>query len=386
MRVVLTGASLMPSYGGPAYSVSRLASALAESGVSVGLWAADQSVRITPTLPAESPVRRLIGTESEALDSFGRVDVLHDNGIWLGHNHRLARLALERGIPRIVSTRGMLEPWAINHKRWKKRIAWWLYQRRDLASAFCLHTTAERESQNVQALGLGVPVCMIPNGVDMPEVDTTIASGRCETPRREGCKAALFLGRIHPKKGLPMLIEAWALIRPPDWVLWIAGPDEKGHQAELERAVAATRLSEVVSFLGPLDGPRKRSALFDASLLVLPTHSENFGMVVAEALAHGLPVLTTTGTPWSILPERDCGWWVEATVDGIAEGLSQATSRDTRNLQEMGARGRNLMAAHFGWEQIAKQFIATYEKLRACSPIEHTSGAHGYSRAQRLSR
>ena len=311
----------------------------------MGLWAADQSAGY-PIVPPKSSVRRLIGTEAEALDSFGRVDVLHDNGIWLGHNHRLARLALERGIPRIVSTRGMLEPWAINHKRWKKRIAWWLYQRRDLACASCLHTTAEREAQNVQALGLGVPVCMIPNGVDMPEVDPTVASGRCETPSREGCKSGALFRSDPPEEGLAHVDRGVGAHTATDWVLWIAGPDEEGHQAELEKAVSATRLSEVVSFLGPLDGPRKRSALFDANLLVLPTHSENFGMVVAEALAHGLPVLTTTGTPWSILPERDCGWWVEATVDGIAEGLSQATSRDTRNLQEMGARGRDLMAVH----------------------------------------
>src|SRR6185437_5429618 len=96
---------------------------------------------------------------------------------WLGHNHRLAKLALERRIPRIVSTRGMLEPWAIDHKRWKKRIAWWFYQRRDLACASCLHATAAKEAQNVKALRLRVPVCTISNGTDMPEVDPTIAEG-----------------------------------------------------------------------------------------------------------------------------------------------------------------------------------------------------------------
>src|SRR5712692_6365084 len=122
MKVFLAGTSLLASYGGPAVSVSRLASSLAEVGLEVALWAPDQSVLQTPLLPAASAVRRMSGTAAEALNNFGRADVIHDNGIWLFHNHRLAALAARRGIARIVSTRGMLEPWAMEHKRWKKRL------------------------------------------------------------------------------------------------------------------------------------------------------------------------------------------------------------------------------------------------------------------------
>ena len=131
MRVLLTGTSLLPEYGGPAFSVSRLAMALAEAGAEVGLWASDQSAMFTPLLPAGSSVQRIIGTEAEALDRFGETDILHDNGIWLRHNHRLAVFAEKRGIPRVVSTRGMLEPWALNHKGLKKKIAWRLDRPRD---------------------------------------------------------------------------------------------------------------------------------------------------------------------------------------------------------------------------------------------------------------
>ena len=105
-----------------------------------------------------------------------------------------------------------------------------------------------------------------------------------------------------------MLVEAWARIRPQNWILRIAGPDEAGHQKQVERAVSAAGLGEVVSFTGPIEPEMKKSAFFDADLFVLPTHSESFGMVVAEALAHGVPVLTTTAAPWSILRERGCGW------------------------------------------------------------------------------
>jgi glycosyltransferase involved in cell wall biosynthesis len=365
VKVFLVGTSLLPHYGGPAFSVSRLATALTAAGAKVGLWAPDQSAAVTPLLPADSSVRRLTGTEAEALDSFGKADVLHDNGIWLPHNHRLAVLAAMRGIPRMVSTRGMLQPWAMNHKRLKKNFAWWLYQRRDLQRAHCHHTTAEKEARNVERLGLGVPVRMIPNAVDLPATRPKVAARQGEDVVRRGRKTALFLGRICPVKGLRMLVEAWARVRPAGWVLKIAGPDEAGYRKQVENAVFAAGLGEVISFVGPISGQTKQSAFFDADLFVFPTHSESFGMAVAEALAHGLPVLTTTGAPWSMLPEYGCGWWVDATVDGVAEGLRQAMSHDSDTLRAMGAKGRELVGVEFGWERVAKQFIAAYERLVA---------------------
>jgi len=351
--------------------------ALTEAGVQVGLWAPDQSAATTPLLPDESSVQRLTGTAAEALDRFGKPDVLHDNGIWWSHNYQLAKVAAERGIPRVVSTRGMLDPWALKHKRWKKRVAWWLYQRRDLERASCHHTTAEPEASHVQRLRLGVPVRVIPNGVDVPEVGRKAGSMGGGKAGRGGKKTALFLGRIYPVKGLPMLIEGWARARPDGWLLQIVGPDEAGHQAEVEKAVSAAGLSGVVSFVGPLDGQAKQAVLLDADLFVLPTHSESFGMVIAEALAHGLPVLTTTGAPWSMLPQRGCGWWIDPTVDGIAEGLRQSTSLDSTTLQEMGAKGREFVAAEFGWERVAKQFVSMYEDVMASAstPSKETSSS-----------
>jgi glycosyltransferase involved in cell wall biosynthesis len=366
LKVLLTGTSLLPDYGGPAFSVSRLAIALAEAGAEVGLWASDQSSTVTPFLPAGSSVQRIVGTEAEALNRFGKADILHDNGIWLPHNHRLAMLAKGRGIPRVVSTRGMLEPWALSHKRLKKTLAWWVYQRRDLKHARCHHTTAEAEARNVQHLGLRVPVIAVPNGVDVPEGRPSVAGSESGKALRSGSRrTALFLGRIYPVKGLPMLVEAWARVRPEGWVLRIAGPDEAGHQKQVEKAVTDAGLGQVISFTGPLAYGLKTSAFFDAELFVLPTHSESFGIVVAEALAHGLPVLTTTGAPWSILPRSGCGWWVDATVDGLAEGLRQATILDPEALWSMGAKGRALVSGQFGWKRIADLMLSTYDAVLA---------------------
>jgi glycosyltransferase involved in cell wall biosynthesis len=364
MRVFLAGASLAPVHSGVAYSVCGLANALARAGVDVGVWASDQSAATTPLLAADLPLQRLTGTEAEALRGFGRTDLLHDNGIWWPHNHRLATLAQRHGIARVVSTRGMLEPWAMNHKRWKKRIAWGLYQRRDLTRALWHHATSDAEAGNVKRLALDVPVGVIPNGIDVP-VQEAAAPFDAGSERATHRKTALFLGRLYPVKGLPMLVEAWARVRPDGWVLQIAGPDEAGHRAQVERAVAAAGLNDVVCFSGPVDGDAKRRAFLDADLFVLPTHSENFGTVVAEAMAHGLPVLTTTAAPWPVLRERGCGWWIEPTVEGIARGLRDATRLDLATLRAMGSKGRAFAAANYGWEGVAKRFMSMYELVKA---------------------
>jgi glycosyltransferase involved in cell wall biosynthesis len=354
--VLITATSLRPGYGGPAFSVSQLAAALAAHGIETGLWAADGSALDCALLGATANVRRMHGPLGDIATAFAP-GVIHDNGLWMPHNHRIAALARGAGVARVVSTRGMLEPWAIRHKGLKKRLAWRLYQRRDLAWASALHTTADAEAKNLAAFGLAVPIVTIPNGVDLPDASAS-------HPRPDGgTRTALFLGRLYPVKGLPMLIEAWARLRPQGWRLVIAGPDEAGHRGVLEAAVAAAGLAEVVSFTGPLEGEAKASLLRDADFLVLPSHSESFGMVVAEALAHGTPVLTTTATPWPVLEERNCGWRCAATPDAIAEALRGAMSCDAARLRAMGAAGRAFVAQTLGWERIAAEFVALYERL-----------------------
>jgi glycosyltransferase involved in cell wall biosynthesis len=371
VKVFLAATSLQPDYGGPAFSVSRLATALADVGVDVGLWASDGSAVVSPLLPKRTSVRRIAGSESEALEWLERVDLLHDNGIWLPHNHRLAVLAEKRGIPRVVSIRGMLEPWAFRHKQAKKKVAWWLYQRHDLKKAQLHIATSEAEANNLQSLGLKVPVALVPNGIDLPEERPRNPGLESQTAVRSRVRTALFLGRIYPVKGLPMLIEAWARVRPEGWVLRIAGPDEAGHQKQVERAVSDAGLSSVVSFIGPVEPQMKSSLFFDTDLFVLPTHSESFGMAVAEALAHAVPVLTTTGAPWSRVPEIGCGWWVQPTVDGIAEGLRHATSLDRETLLRMGENGRSLVSKEFGWKVIANRMLSRYEEV-----MQHGSRGH----------
>lgn len=354
MKVFLSVASFHPSYGGPARSVARLANALAASGVELGVWAPDQSAVDTSFLADDARIVRLKGSADEALERFGKADLIHDNGIWLPHNHRLARLALRLGIPRVVSTRGMLEPWALCHKRWKKRLAWTLYQKRDLRAAAALHATAASEAQQIRKLGLTNPVHVVQNGVNPPK--------EIRMPSYES-KTALFLGRVHPVKGLPLLVEAWDRVRPPGWSMRVVGPDEEGHCADIEAMVKRADLAEQWSFEGSLEGDFKRQAFEDASLFILPTHSENFGIAVAEALAHGIPVISTHGAPWAGLTAEGCGWWTPVSVEGLANALKMATNCSPQDLQSMGQRGRLWMQRDFSWASVAASMVQMYEAV-----------------------
>ncbi len=286
-------------------------------------------------------------------------EVLHGHGIWLPYMVGLSKSARAARKPVIISPRGMLEPWSLRHKRWKKRLAWGLYQRRVLASAACLHATAEAEAENIARLKLGVPVCVIPNGVEVPPA----VPWQNDPPANGNPRRALFLSRIHPKKGLPLLIEAWRRVRPEGWVMEIAGPDEAGHRAEVEALIQKAGLQNAFRFLGPVSDGDKDAVFAGVDLFILPTYSENFGMVIAEALARSVPVLTTTGTPWPMLEPRDCGWWVSPTQEGITDGLARATAVGSTALRRMGENGRALVSREFGWESAGESMLDVYRWL-----------------------
>jgi len=362
VKIFISIPSVNLAYGGPAVSVVALANGLAQAGHQIGLWCPNNSVtRVEPMSGAES-LELLTGTFDQAVASFGMPQLMHDNGIWWAHNHRIARYAERHGLPRVVSTRGMLEPWARRHKRGRKTVAWQLYQKRDLLSAAALHATSDQEAANVEALMPGKLVAAIGNGLDMPGEDSVAFS---DGARQAGPRQALFLGRIHPVKGLPLLLRAWHLAAPKDWRLVLAGPDEEGHQQLLEAEVARLGLAGVVSFTGPVSGEAKAQLLAASHLFVLPSHSESFGMVVGEALAHGLPVLTTLNVPWPQLEQLGCGWRVSGTVEAIAAALSDATRCDNQRLAQMGRRGRDLIAEQYGWDKIAERFTGLYSRVLA---------------------
>jgi glycosyltransferase involved in cell wall biosynthesis len=238
--------------------------------------------------------------------------------------------------------------------RLKKSLAWSAYQRRDLASATALHATSQEEAAEIRALGLQQPIAVIPNGIQPPEAITR--------PESNGHARALFLSRIHPKKGLLNLVRAWKAVQPPsEWELVIAGPDENGHRAEVESLVQRLDLRQQVKLIGEVDDDKKWVLYASADVFVLPSFSENFGTCVVEALSCGVPVITTTGAPWQDLPRLGFGWRSSPTVEGVSESLRQVISMPRAELRARGAGAADWVRRTFSWDGAARQMISFYE-------------------------
>ncbi len=252
----------------------------------------------------------------------------------------------------------MLESWALSFRSFKKKIAWSLYQERDLKSASLFFATSQAEAESIRRLGFSQPIAVIPNGVDMPEAEFPSSSERLVQRERN----VMFMSRIHPKKGLKNLLEAWAQLDTDGWKLILAGPDEKGHLQEVLGYARELQIEKKIDYIGVVEGTQKARLLQNADLFILPSFSENFGVVVVEALAYGVPVISTFGTPWQGLVENNCGWWVDAEPNALAGALRGAMALSDDERSEMGVRGRKY-ARQFDWDQIAKDAADVYRWL-----------------------
>lgn len=371
LHVIHTVDSLHPAAGGPSRTVTQLTDTLTGfSDLSVALIS--QQLRGEPAVSSTNPaVIRIMEDSSLPLATKLGVPlrralqkhlhsspsaILHDHGLWMPSNHWVARAARATNTPLIIQPRGMLEPWAMNYKVWKKRMAMALYQWHNLQSAKVLIATAPAEYENMRALGLRQAIAVVPNGVYL-QLNNGKQALPTITPKQE--RTALFLSRVQGKKGLLNLIDAWAQIYPNGWRLQIAGPDEDGHLAEVLARAKKAGVASVVDYVGVVDGDAKSQLYRSADLFVLPTFSENFGVVVAEALAHGLPVITTRGAPWQDLATYKCGWWIDIGVEPLVGALRDAMALSDTERQAMGARGRDYVR-RYDWEDIALQTIDVY--------------------------
>lgn len=282
-------------------------------------------------------------------------DLLHIHALWEPFLHRAASWARQKGVPVVWSPHGMLTPWALRHKVAKKMLALGIYQYRDLKKAQLLHATADSEVRDARRLGLRQPVVVAPLGVHAQPHDT----GGMQ--RRKDTRMALFVSRIHPKKGLFNLVDAWAQLRPHGWRMVVAGPDQDGHMAAVNARAKARGVADDFEFAGAIYGEAKDRLYAQADLFVLPTHSENFGVVIPEALAHGVPVITTKGAPWAELLSKRCGWWIDIGVEPLAEALREAMQLSDEERCAMGENGRNLVKAQYTWPTIAEQMNHAYE-------------------------
>lgn len=349
---------------GPSYSVPRLCQSLAACGNEVELTciaARGDIPGVALDLHPQWPILGRFAVSTSLAHALGRkaqaVDVVHNHSLWSMVNVAAGWVVPGRRAKLVTSPRGTLSVWALSRSRGVKRILWPL-QRRVLARADLLHATSDVELQEIRAQGFTAPVAVVPNGIDLPDLPPL----RPDT----GVRTLLFLSRIHPTKGLDRLLHAWAQLQPrhPQWRLVIAGRGEPAHMQEVQ-ALAATLGVQRVEFPGPLYGAAKAKAYFGADLFVLPTHSENFGMVVAEALAHGCPAVVSRGAPWPGLEPEGCGWWVDNSVQTLTAALDAAMQLPPEQLAAMGLRGRAWMERDFGWTAIGQKMDAAYRWLLA---------------------
>ncbi len=284
------------------------------------------------------------------------IDMVHAHGVWDGAALAGALLAKRAGCRLVITPHGMLEPWAFSHNRLKKFLPWHLWERRALAAADVLEAKSDLEATAFPKVGLHNQTAVIPVGLDIPELlPTAHPTG--------GPRTCLFLSRIHPKKGIDMLLQAWAALRPDGWRLVIAGPDDGCHLPPLQSLTRSLGIAGDVDFLGPQYGQAKWDLMRSAELFVLPSHSENFGIVIPEALAMRVPCIATTGTPWAELEPRGMGWCVTPTVAAITSALAAAVSRSPADLAAMGDRGVAYVRETFSWPAITRQTIDLYRSL-----------------------
>jgi len=374
MHIWLTIPNLSKKSGGRVPVVQHLSDHLASLGVSVTVLTLEADSGTSEALPQDRRVNvihvptstrsRLGGGFRKTLQDMlvpKNVSIVHDFGIWLPQNHALASVCNDLRIPLVCSTCGALSPWALQHKAWKKRLAWRLYQRKDLSRAALMVATAEQEVKDIRRRVPGKNIALVPNGVELPEGSGQWSAVSGQRTEGSGRKTALFLGRIHPVKGLKNLVEAWHRVRPAGWHCILAGPDKAGHQTELEALLRQRNLASVFEFPGMMEDEQKWALLREADLFVLPSFTENFGISVAEALACGVPVITTKGTPWRNLVDHRCGWWVDIGVEPLAAALRKATSLSDQQRYEMGQRGRRLIAEKYSWPKIGREMKAVYE-------------------------
>ena len=348
---------------GPTYSVTSLCNALAQCHIDVTLRVTHSAGQAPSSYRLEShgsldpggyfgfspQLKRALAEDSL------EAQIIHNHSLWMMPNIYPGTIDRPESCKLVCSPRGTMSDWAWNRSRWKKRIAGMAGQSKMLQSCDCFHATAEHEALDIRRRGFKQPIAVIPNGVDCPTIRP-----RKESPSK--FRKLLYLARIHPVKGLDLLLNAWATLASefPSWELLVAGPlDSKYARLIQEYARGFPR----VTFLDNVAGAEKERLLNSADLYVLPSKSENFGQSVAEALSYGVPAVVCEGAPWRGLIDNGAGWWIPQTSQDVLTKLGEAMSLSLPELRAMGGRGRKWMEQDFAWESIANKMKSTYQWL-----------------------
>lgn len=290
---------------------------------------------------------------------------VHIHGIWETHCTVASGFARSCKTPYIISAHGMLDDWALTHKRMKKALYAALVETKNLQRASCLRALTRDEVTDYRRIGLRSPVAVVPSGVLAPDGATRDAFWQA-FPQLRGKRIVLFMGRLHPKKGVPLLIQAWRQVadsRGEDAHLVIAGPDSDNLLGTLKQMTEDLKLQDSISFTGMLKSELKWSALAAAELFVLPSFSEGFSVAVLEALAMGVPTIVSSPCHFPEVAEANCGWGIEPETRALELALREFFQIRANELARMGERARALIERRFTWPVIGKQMDEVYSWL-----------------------
>lgn len=367
MKILLFVSSLSLKYGGPSRSVPGMAKGLSEAGVDVTLmtlYSDDMNIHSLDgtNVKLVSLKKKFDRVEFKRTIIRDKIDLVQIQSLWNPEYHLMAKICRKMNIPYIITPRGMLEPWSMKQKKWKKNLAMLLYQRFDLNHAACIYTTSDMEAQHIRDLNIKAPCSVIPNGIEINRYP-------CRDFIKKVKKQVLFLSRIHVKKGIEILINAWERIVNDysDWSLLIVGNGEQSYIDSLKMMINEKNLSNYISIIPPVFGVDKIELYQSSALFVLPSYSENFGMVIAEALSSGVPVITTNNTPWEMLNgdayNNRLGWCIDLSVENLERSLREALSMDFSNLYNMGQQGSAFVKKSLDYKVVADKAKQLYAWL-----------------------
>ncbi len=377
MKVGILTSSVSRSAGGLYYSVSSLAKALKEEcGVNVSVFGLEDCNTKTDIHEwGNIPVKTFsvsgpssFGYSSELLKSLlnADIDILHVHGIWMYPSVACLLWYQKKGRPYIVSLHGMLNPKALEVSKYKKKIASFFYEKQHLKKAKCLHALTVSEKISIRKYGLHNPICVIPNGIKLP---TSLNAPKPEWSKMldPNTRVILYLGRIHPIKGLANLLIAWKNSREKNpeisksWVLVLAGWDDGGFETELKSLVIKLSIQESVYFVGPQYGVDKHATYCKADAFVLPSFSEGLPMAVLEAWSYQLPVMMTKECNLHEAFVYKAAVPMEPSPDGIEQGLTQFFNMPPEKRLAVAQNGRWLVQKQFSWTKIATEMCSVYE-------------------------
>lgn len=361
MKVLLTIARLGTHSGGTSTCTYDLITAMRMEGCQVDLFTLDSPDLLgkgeywIKVLPADEKTPYGYSHNIKNFLKNSDYDLYHTNGLWMYCNHATTSVARKKDKPYIITPHGMLYPQALARSAWKKKLMMYLCFDKDIREANCIHATCMQEMKYYRDLGYRNPVAVIANPMPVPEYIDDIKPER--NKKRIG-----FLGRLHPRKNVKGLIEAWASLgkATQNAELYIMGKGDEAYEAYLRELVTTLSLTNVI-FTGFVNGREKFEKLASLTALFVPSDFENFGMIITEALIVKTPVMASLGTPWEELNARHCGWWVNNDIHTLTQTMEEAFSLSNEELLAMGERGKQLVIEKYSSTQVAAQMKQLYE-------------------------